>query len=98
MCFVICVLSYARFVGPKFGNQPNKTCKDSPVIRIFNYTCDADQNSTADYVETVLEMKNIENKILPGSTEKKYKNLTTGLGQKWYNFLIDKVLSRVRCG
>ena len=29
-------------VGPKFGNQPNKTCKDSPVIRIFNYTCDAD--------------------------------------------------------
>jgi len=59
-CILLSVSCILFAVGPKFGNQPNKTCphgnrltaqagwrtgKDTPVVRIFNYTCDVDNGS-----------------------------------------------------
>ena len=69
-------------VGPKFGNQPNKTCKDSPVIRIFNYTCDVDNGQAV----AVKDFKTVTN----NSINLAGISIDESLGKKWYNFLIDK--------
>lgn len=69
-------------VGPKFGNQPGKTCKENPVVRIFNYTCDADSVSAV----KVGNFKTVTN----GSVNLAGIVIDPSLGQKWYNFLKDK--------
>ena len=79
---VICIL-HPVTVGPKFGNQPNKTCKDSPVVRIFNYTCDTDNGPT-------VEVSDFKDKKIGDTDIAEGVFIDDTLSLKWYNFLIDK--------
>ena len=36
-------------VGARFGNQLDKSCKEEPAKRVFNYTCDANRFKPDDY-------------------------------------------------
>ena len=91
-CIMLSAFCILFAVGPKFGNQIGKpNCPPgnrltaqagwqtgkTTVIRIFNYTCDADD---ATVMWMILKLTIIN---LPAAIDQ-------SLGQRWYNFLIER--------
>ena len=85
---VICIL-HPVTVGPKFGNQigKTKTCKDSPVVRIFNYT-PAPHLSASGGLVGAGQACDAADAVLITTLAGTYTDKS--LGQKWYNFLKDE--------